>query len=165
MATSSAPPPTTAARVPAAGSQQFGTAMNGTQRRVPSRPPNLPVVGDEPPADDQVEDDQADAPPVQQPVFTFPSPQGAQPGVATPTFAPMPANAPPGAVAPVITLQPGPNGPTIYNFVPTEPTTPPTTAPGTPLRMFGPPVTAPAPGMIQQPVQGTTPTTRPPGGR
>jgi hypothetical protein len=164
MPTSSAPAATNAAR---AGQQpaSFGNAMNGTQRRVPPRPPNLPPsVGDEP-ADDQVvmEDDQADTG-VEPPVFTFPAPNGAQPG--NPVFVPMPNNTQPGA-APVITLQPGANGPAIYNFVPADGTQvpPPQNTPTT----FGV-IGAPTPGMIQvptTPVQptspGARPVTRPPG--
>jgi hypothetical protein len=93
-----------------------------------------------------MEDDQADTgmPP---PVFTFPSPGGAQPG-GGPVFTPVQGNTPP-----VISLQPGANGPTIYNFVPGE--------------EQPQPQTAPTPGMIQMPTQptNTRPVTppRPPG--
>ncbi|HEX2214146.1 MAG TPA: hypothetical protein VHH12_12015 [Mycobacterium sp.] len=169
MATSSAPAPSTASRVPA---PNFGPGMNGTQRRVPQRPPNLPPsLGDEPPMDDQQpdepQDDQADTGGAQ-PVFTFPSP-GA-PG-NNQVFVPMPNNTlggtEPGAVtAPVITLQPGANGPTIYNFVPGENGQPvPQPAPQTPS--FGI-IGSPQPGMIQvpqptQPGQVVRPPTRPPG--
>jgi hypothetical protein len=149
----------------------INTTMNGTQRRVgvPPRPPNLPPAvaeeADEP--DDQVDVDPADTV-TQQPVFTFPNPQGATgaPGNNPPVFVPMQPNTfgqPAGAAAtPVITLQPGPNGPTIYNFVPNTGTTP---APGTPTTPFGA-VGAPTPGMIQVPQPVTVPgqptQTRPP---
>jgi hypothetical protein len=173
MATSSAPaPPPASARGPAAA-QGFGNAMNGMQRRVPPRPPNMPPsVGDDPPLEDDqgqpVEDDQADTGAEEQPVFTFPAPGGVQPGANNPVFVPMPngqINGQPGTVtAPVITLQPGTNGPTIYNFVPNEgqpPTT--TTTPATGFGIIG----APTPGMIQvpQPTPNVPPGTRPPGTR
>jgi hypothetical protein len=180
MATTSAPAPSANARggVPSAN---FGNPVNGTQRRVPPRPPNLPPsLGDDPPQDDQqptVEDDQVDADAAQQPVFTFPGQPGqpgqmgpaGQPGTNNPVFVPMPGNtingASPGTtVAPVITLQPGTNGPTIYNFVPNDGTTPP--PPPTTTPNFGV-VGSPTPGMIQvpqQPTPGQPPPTRPPGG-
>lgn len=168
MATSSAPAPTTAARAgsgaPFGNAPGFGNAVNGAQRRVPARPPNLPpAVGDDPPADDQdIEDDQADA--GEQPVFTFPSPGTVQPGMNAPVFMPMPNGQPGSTTAPVITLQPGTNGPTIYNFVPNDGqpvmATPPTS-------IFGA-VGSSAPGMIQappptQPTSQQRPPTRPPG--
>jgi hypothetical protein len=148
------------------------TMMNGTQRRVgvpPPRPPNLPpsVAEDADDADDQVDADPGDAAAQQQPVFTFPNPQGAPgaPGNNPPVFVPMQPNtfgAPGAGGTPVITLQPGPNGPTIYNFVPNQGTTP---APGTPTTPFGA-VGAPTPGMIQVPQPVTVPgqptQTRPP---
>lgn len=163
MATSSTPAPATNTR--AGGGAPFGNSgvpMNGAQRRMPPRPPNLPPsVGDDPPeADDQeVEDDQAGA--AEQPVFTFPSP-GSQPGMNAPVFTPMP-NGQPGTVAPVITLQPGTDGPTIYNFVPNEGQQVPTPS-STPT--FGT-IGSPTPGMIQapptQPTSQQRPPTRPPG--
>jgi hypothetical protein len=175
MATSSAP---SQAANPRAPGPNAGNQANGFERRVPPRPPNLPPsVGDEPAeADDQemVEDDQADSGVAQQPVFTFPAPNNGAPGTSQPVFVPTPnANGQsPGMVtAPVITLQPGTNGPTIYNFVPNENgagTT--TTSPSTPTRGFGV-IGAPTPGMIQapppdqqQPVQTTPRPPRPPGG-
>ena len=166
MATSSVVPPQ-----PAAGrnapAPNFGAAMNGTQRRAP-RPPNLPPgVGDEPAQDDQgIQDDQADTGVAEQPVFTFPTPQ--QGGTNNPVFVPMPSggfgNAAPGT-APVITLQPGANGPTIYNFIPTEQQGAPTRSqPTTGFGVIG----SPQPGMIQVPQTQPTPSqppppTRPPG--
>ena len=162
MATSSAPatpPPTNARSGQAPG---FGNRMNGTQR-VPPRPPNLPPsLGDEPADtdDQQVEDDQADTGAGEHPVFTFPAPN---PGGNTPVFMPMPNNGQPGT-APVITLQPGPNGPAIYNFVPAEGQQgQPATSPTPTFGVIG----SPTPGMIQVPQQQTptSPTrpTRPPG--
>lgn len=121
--------------------------------------------------DDQqpIEDDQADTGVEEQPVFTFPAPGAVQPGNNNPVFVPMPnnqINGQPGSVtAPVITLQPGANGPTIYNFVPTEGQ--PAPPPATPQTGFGV-IGAPTPGMIQVPQPTVTPTrppnTRPPGG-
>jgi hypothetical protein len=167
MATSSVVPAQAAAgrNAPA---QNFGAAMNGTQRRVPPRPPNLPPgVGDDPAQDDQgPADDPADTGASEQPVFTFPTPQ--QGGANNPVFVPMPSggfgSAAPGT-APVITLQPGANGPTIYNFVPTEQQSAP--LPGQAPPAFGV-VGSPQPGMIQvpqtqAPASSTQPQTRPPG--
>ena len=166
MATSSVVPPQPAANRNAPG-PNFGAAINGSQRRVPPRPPNLPPagMGDDPAQDDQgIEDDQADTGVAQQPVFTFPSPQAAPQG-NNPVFVPMQnggfGTAAPGT-APVITLQPGANGPTIYNFVPSEQQgTPPAT---TPTQGFGV-IGSPQPGMIQAPVSPSqqTPPVRPPG--
>jgi hypothetical protein len=164
MATSSVAPPQPAnARN---GSANFNRNMPGAQRRVPPRPPNLPPsFADEPAEDDQqvvMEDDQVDA--AEQPVFTFPQPGNVQPGQNGPVFVPMPNGAngqAPGTVtAPVITLQPGTNGPTIYNFVPGET---PTGAPNqTPTGGFGV-IGAPTPGLIQTPPPPQTPpNTRPP---
>ena len=90
------------------------------------------------------------------------------PGSNPPVFVPVPNGQPnfgaPGTVAaPVISLQPGQNGPTIYNFVPnTEQGTPSPTTPG--FQVIG----SPTPGMIQVPQQPTPgqptqPPTRPPG--
>lgn len=169
MATSSVVPPQPAGR--SAAAPNFGGAMNGTQRRVPPRPPNMPPgVGDDPPQDDQgIEDDQSDHGVVEQPVFTFPAPgtAGAPFGQGNngqnPVFVPMPnggfGSADPGA-APVITLQPGANGPTIYNFVPADQQGVPTAPPGS----FGI-IGSPQPGMIMvpQPTQQPPPPTRPPG--
>jgi hypothetical protein len=161
MATSSAPAETVTnnprGRTP--------NTMAGTQRRVPPRPPNLPPVGaDDPPQDDQQPDDQTDNGASEPPVFTFPTPAGAQQG--NPVFVPMPNNGQPG-VAPVITLQPGTNGPAIYNFVPVEGAQPTQQPQTTPFGVVG----APAPGMIQVPQQAqpqpnvtpVRPVTRPPG--
>ena len=175
MATSSAPAP--AAASAQRGGVGNGNAMNGTQRRLPPRPPNLPpAVADEPPVEDDqqvaVEDDQADTGSGEPPVFTFPAPGSVQPGSNNPVFVPMPNgsfNGQQGTVtAPVITLQPGTNGPTIYNFVPNETT--PGQTPATPQNGFGV-IGAPTPGMIQVPTQTPSqsaptvrPTTRPPGG-
>lgn len=166
MATSSVVP-----SQPAASNQpgqNFG-AMDGTQRRVPPRPPNLPPgvgVGDEPVQDDQgMETDQSDTGMVEQPVFTFPAPGAAGspfgPGNENqnPVFVPMPqggfGNPAPGG-PPVITLQPGANGPTIYNFVPSDQQAPP----AQPTTGFGI-VGSPQPGIIMQPPP--TQPTRPPG--
>jgi len=169
MATSSAVAPQPAGR--SAAAPNFGGAMNGTQRRVPPRPPSMPPgVGDDPPQDDQgIEDDQSDQSVVEQPVFTFPapgtvgSPFGPGNNGQNPVFVPMPNGgfgSPEPGTAPVITLQPGPNGPTIYNFVPDQQGAPPTAPPGA----FGV-IDSPRPGMIMapQPTQQTPPPTRPPG--
>jgi hypothetical protein len=175
MATSSAPAPTAAAGRAGAGNANAGNAMNGMQRRVPGRPPSMPpAVADEPADDDQEPDevdDQAETGAMETPVFTFPSPgvQQANPQQQNPVFVPMPGGTfsgqPPGTVtAPVITLQPGANGPTTYNFVPTDPNQQ-QAPPATPQTGFGV-VGAPTPGMIQVPPQtgpGGRPT-RPPGG-
>lgn len=159
MATSSAPAPAPAnAR---GGNGNFG--INGGPRRVPPRPPNLPpAAGDEPPADidDQpVQDDQMDPP-----VFTFPAPPGSvTPGDNPPVFVPVPNGAAPGtpgAVSPVISLQPGPNGPTIYNFVPDPNGTAPQQAP--PAQGGFAVIGSPTPGVVQVP---QTPPPPPPGQR
>ena len=163
-----------AARGPAAGNGAFNQpgGMSGTQRRVmPPRPPGLPPspADDSDPSDNGEIEDQVDTS-ANQPVFTFPGPAGA-PGQNGPTFVPMQTgpNQPqmgvyqpgqPTPQSPVITLQPGANGPTIYNFVPTSPTTP------APTSGFGV-VGSPTPGMIQAPPPQQTPPpapgTRPPG--
>lgn len=165
LATSSATPSQgSAARgsVPANNLSAPGGPMNGTQRRVPSRPPNLAPST----ADDETEAEADASDTGAQPVFTFPGPSGSV-GGNNPVFVPMnnmgqlqPAQ--PGANVPVISLQPGPNGPTIYNFVPNTGTTPGMSAPGnSPFTVIG----SPTPGMIQPPPPpaGTTPPTRPPG--
>jgi hypothetical protein len=159
MATSSvvAPQPAAAGRnVPA---PSFGNALDGIQRRVAPRPPNLPPGVGDPPQDDQaIPDDQGDADPVEQPVFTFPPPQGA-PGTNNPVFVPAPNGAfgtPVPGTAPVITLQPGANGPAIYNFVPNEQQAPAAVPPTAPFGVIG----SPQPGMIQLP-QPPPPQTRP----
>jgi hypothetical protein len=140
-------------------------AMNGMQRFIPPRPPNLP-----PPAveDDDQDEQQADVADtgVAQPVFTFPAPGQATPaGANQPVFVPMQNGqfGTPQGTTPTITLQPGPNGPTIYNFVPNGQTAPAPT-PATPFGATG----SPRPGVIQLPPpttpgQPATPTTRPPG--
>jgi hypothetical protein len=149
----------TSTRPGAVGGGANAAAMNGTQRRLPNRPPGLPPS---PAADDDADDDTdtADQSEMvnQQPVFTFPGPGSQMPGANQPVFTPIqnqngqitgPMNSPSyqqNGQTPVITLQPGPNGPTIYNFVPTgnAPSIPGTST------TFG--VTgAPTPGMIQQP--------------
>jgi hypothetical protein len=161
MATSSVVPsqPAASRNTPA---PNFGAAMNGTRRVVP-RPPNLPPgVGDELTQDDQgIQDDQADTGVAEQPVFTFPTPQ--QGGANNPVFVPMPSGgfgAPAPGTAPVITLQPGQNGPTIYNFIPnTEQGAPAQSQPTTGFGVIG----SPQPGMIQvPPTQPTTSQTPPP---
>jgi hypothetical protein len=167
MATSSTPaPPSTPTR--GANTAGVGNGVNGAQRRVPPRPQNIPPpVADDATADDDQRDDndQADTGANEPPVFTFPAP-GAQPGM-NPVFTPVPAGTTqsPGNTQPVITLQPGTNGPTIYNFVPNQGQPAATPTPNNPFGVIG----APQPGMIQmpapQPGQPTrTPTTRPPGG-
>jgi hypothetical protein len=174
MATSSAPAAPTNANTRAGATQPPGYGNMPGRQRVPPRPPNLPAAGgEEPPvADDQVEDDQADTG-MEQPVFTFPSPGqqpgvNGQPGMGAPVFMPVPNN---GQPAPVITLQPGNNGPTVYTFPQpdgqpgNQPVTPPSPT-GTPTYGVG----SPQPGMIQMPPPTTRPptarppTTRPPGG-
>ena len=180
-----------------------GGAMNGTQRRLPPRPPNLPPAPGDDPADtdNEAPGDQAESG-TAQPVFTFPAPGQMPPGNGAPVFVPMqngafgppagaaapglnqpggfqpaggyqpggyqPSGVPPGTAPPVITLQPGPNGPTIYNFVPNgQPGAPAVAPPTTGFGVIG----SPTPGMIQVPPavpwQPTppgqpTPTTRPP---
>lgn len=163
------------ARTSAATTRQLPGVVNGTQRRVPFRPPNLPPSpADDDDDDDEAEDDdqvdQADIG-VPQPVFSFPGPTaGAAPGMNTPVFTPIqngsfaPGNyqTTPPSQNPVITLQPGANGPTIYNFVPNTNTTP---SPGAPPSNFGV-VGSPTPGMVQTPPPTPpqpTPPTRPPG--
>jgi hypothetical protein len=149
LATSSAPTSAPNARTTNA------PAVNGPMapgRRLPPRPPNMqpaPVDADEP-QEPVVEEDQSDTGVQQQaPVFTFPSPN--QPG-GNQMFVPMPssgATARPGTVAaPVITLQPNPNGqPTVYTFVPNPDSAPESAVQTTPFGAVG---TA-TPGMIQQP--------------
>jgi len=164
LATSSvAPPPAVAGRTtPTANMGTPDRRMNGTERRVPPRPPNLPPSNALDTDDDEAEaaDDEANSG-ASQPVFTFPAPPGSvTPGANNPVFVPMNnagAFQPGQQGTPVITLQPGPNGPTIYNFVPNTTTTPGPTGFGV--------VGSPTPGMIQPaPVQPTPPTgTRPPG--
>jgi hypothetical protein len=174
MATSSAPAPAPTARAGAQGGN-FGNPMNGVQRRVPPRPPVMPPAGDEPPMEDDqgnpvVMEEQPAIEDDQQPVFSFPAPNGA-PG-NNPVFVPMPNNqfggqAPGAVTAPVITLQPGTNGPTIYNFVPTEGgAQTPTQVPTGGFGVIG----SPTPGMIQLPPPQSpgdprvVPGQRPPGG-
>jgi hypothetical protein len=172
MATSSAPAPAPTAARGAAPRAGFGNQMNGVQRRVPPRPPSLPPVGgDDPPMEDDqgnIVEQQPEPASNEPPVFTFPSPNSPAQGGNT-VFVPMPGSqgeVSPGAVtAPVITLQPGTNGPTIYNFVPTDGTGAP--AQPAPAGAFGV-IGAPTPGMIQVPAPPPTPATRvpprPPGG-
>ena len=118
------------------------------------------------PDDTATTDDQADTGLVQQPVFTFPAPPTAVPG--TQVFVPVNGGVAvsPGSAgaAPVITLQPNPNGqPAIYNFVPNPDGSVPAPAPPPGVGTFGV-VGSPQPGMIQQPVttQPAQPQ-RPPG--
>ena len=165
LATSSAPAQAASGARP--GQANGPTATNGTQRRVPPRPPNLPSPGenDENSAREAEEQEQANLQNNNNaPVFSFP---GAQNGQNPPVFVPVNQGnagifggaAQPGmTAAPVITLQPNANGqPTMYNIVPNGqvPAGPQTT----PSAGFGV-VGAPAPGMIQQP---QPPPTRPPG--
>src|SRR5688500_15932289 len=85
-----------------------GSQMNGTQRRVPMRPPTLaPSPADEAPEDEE-EPDQADTGSTQQPVFTFPAPPGSvTPGAPNPVFVPMTGTGQPAQGGmPVISLQP-----------------------------------------------------------
>lgn len=164
MATSTSPPQ--AANANGRPGVNTATQVNGMQRRPlpPPRPPNLPpspsddvVIDDDP----QVENDE----PGQQPVFTFPSPQNGAPGVGQPVFVPMQngqfgQQGVGGTPTPTITLQPGPNGPTIWNLAPNG-----AAAPAGPTTPFGA-VGAPTPGMIQTPVAAPgqpTPANRPPG--
>jgi hypothetical protein len=165
MATSSAPAPVQAAgRAQRGPGANFGNGVNGIQRGVPPRPPNVPpTIGDDPPEDEVqqiAEDDQADHGGNETPVFTFPAPGSGSPGSNNPVFVPMPngtlnGQSPGSVTAPVITLQPGANGPTIYNFVPTPDGQGQPPAQMTPFGVVG----APTPGMIQAP----QPTTGPPG--
>lgn len=146
------------------GQQQPGS-MAGTQRRTTPRPPNLPQAVEEVVEDDRDTEQEQVANP-NQPVFTFPAPQGTNPGAAfgggtpgantTTVFgSPQPGT----AQAPVINLQPGANGqPTIYNFVPNGAVAPPQTTPSTGFGVIG----SPTPGMIQQP---PAPPPPPPGQR
>lgn len=138
-----------------------GAQMNGAQRRLPPRPPNMPspaVDADEEPEQEEDAPDTGAA----QPVFTFPAPPGTPGANNNQVFVPMNnsgAFQPAGANTPVITLQPGPNGPTIYNFVPNTDGTR-TTTPPTGFTVIG----SPTPGMIQQPPTPVPPPppTRPP---
>jgi hypothetical protein len=171
MATSANATQASANTRPGAPGAANANQLNGTQRRVPPpRPGNLPPSPADD-TDDNAQTDTADTGVAQQPVFTFPAPQGAAPapGVNQPVFVPMQngqfgATAPGGS--PTITLQPGPNGPTIYNFVPNAPNTPPPTA--TPFGVIGSPtpgmiqMPAPVPGQPGQPVPAPG-TTKPPG--
>lgn len=154
LATSTAPPPPAANARPGQGGSPADAV--GTQRRVPPRPPNMPVPSDvDTDADREAEDQNANAN-ANPPVFTFP----AQPGAANPNnpvFVPMTSgNSPvfgstqPGSVSPpVITLQPNANGqPTIYNFVPNADGSMPAQA--APATGFGA-ITSPTPAMIPQP--------------
>jgi hypothetical protein len=153
-------------------------SMVGSERRVPPRPANVPggnvpgVQADPVEVDDQEPDDQADA--ATQPVFTFPAPPGSQPG--NPVFVPVNPNnggafarpGQPGMVtttppttAPMITLQPNPNGqPTIFNFVPSNEGQQQPPPPGqNGFTVIG----SPTPGMIQQPAPTPGQPVRPPG--
>lgn len=160
MATSSTPPPPPPSRTGA------GVRLpDGTERRVPPRPPDFPSMGDPPDDRPVIFDDQGN--PVDPadtgapPVFAFPNPPDVPPSAPNqPVFVPVP-NADPsfGQGVPVLSLQPGQNGPTIYNFVPdmTRPApgtvpAPPGTPPTAGFTIMG----APSPGMIQapQPVPG-----------
>lgn len=169
LATSSAPSQANGARPGQSGAQ---AAMSGTQRRVPPRPPNLPPSpgeNDDNSAREAEEQEQANLQNNNNPpVFSFPGPQNGQ--NANPVFVPVNQGnagifggaAQPGTSAPVITLQPNPNGqPTIYNFVPNGqmPGGPQTT----PSAGFGV-VGSPTPGMVQQPQPPPPqPQQRPPG--
>jgi hypothetical protein len=166
LATSTAPVQASGSRP---GQSSVQSAMSGTQRRVPPRPPNLPPTPGDDDNDAREAEEQENANLQNQnnpPVFSFPGAQNGQNGAA-PVFVPVNQGnagifggaAQPGMTsAPVITLQPNANGqPTIYNFVPNGQGVPQTT----PSAGFGV-VGAPAPGMIQQP-QPPPPTPRPPG--
>ena len=160
LASSTPVPQSASAARPAS---QPPNSMAGTQRRVPRPPNNIPQTAEEVAEDADPEQEQAGANP-NQPVFTFPAPQG---GNAVP-FGPGNPNANPANVfgnqpgtvqPPVISLQPGANGqPNIYNFVPNGGVAPPQTAPS-PTVGFGV-VGSPRPGMIQPP-----PTPQPPPGQ
>jgi hypothetical protein len=138
-------------------------SMAGTQRRVPRPPNNVTQTAEEVAENDDADQEQAVANP-NQPVFTFPAPQGGNavpfgPGNPNANPATMFGNQPGTVQAPVISLQPGANGqPNIYNFVPNGGVAPPQTAPS-PTVGFGV-VGSPRPGMIQQP---PTPQPPPPG--
>jgi hypothetical protein len=156
----STPPASTAAARPTTTPGVNGP-LTAPGRRLPPRPPGMqpqPVETEEP-QEQAADDDPADtgAPP-QAPVFTFPSPnqQGNQ------MFVPVQGGGPtarPGTVAaPVITLQPNPNGqPTVYTFVPNQDSTP---APAVQTTPFGAVGTA-TPGVIQ-PVPAPGQPQRPP---
>lgn len=180
LATSSSAPATAgnaAARPGATPPPQMGNA-----RRLPPprpagmAPPPQPVQADEDEAEDEEMEDDSDTG-VDEPVFSFPSPQA---GFGQPATGNAPVFVPgqPNPNGPVITLQQGPNGqPTVYTFNPTAvgpdgAPIPPTLqiqeqqqqqnqapAPGG----FGV-IGAPTPGMIQLPPPGTPgQPTRPPG--
>ena len=178
LATSSVAPAAASNDRPAApGTSPAGAGTADTARRFPPRPPNLPPSPEV--ADEQV-DAQVDAADtgVAQPVFTFPT----QPGAVAPAQGTAVAPAPSNSVfvpvnpnngtfvpAPAMTLQPGQNGPTIYNFVPNTNGAPqPTPQPVGPNPGFSV-IGSPTPGMIQVPPAPPpaptpqTPTTRPPG--
>lgn len=141
----------------AANAGRPGVQQAGAGRRVPPRPPDLPPsMGDDPP-EYPIEDDQTDtgAPPV----FAFPN----QPNAPNmPVFMPMQGNPPGVGTGPVITLEPGQNGPAIYNFVPANPG-----GEQAPQNQGFTIIGSPTPGMIQVPQPAVpptpSPTQRPPG--
>jgi hypothetical protein len=139
---------------------------------VPPRPPNLPQpTDDDNEAKESEEQEAANQMPQNPPVFSFPGAGGAQ---NAPVFVPVNqgnaglfgaapqsgtgvgASQPGMVTAPVITMQPNPNGqPTIFNFVPN--------GQGVPQPMPATPGFSPGsatPGVIQPP---PPPPTRPPG--
>ena len=142
-------------------------ATAGIQRRIPPRPPNNPQPVEEADTDERDTDQEQPAGNPNQPVFTFPAPQGnpgttpfgGQAGATTVFGSPQPGM----VQAPVITLQPNANGqPTIYNFVPNPATAPGQTTPSVGFGVIG----SPTPGMVQQPVPPQPPpgqNPRPPG--
>jgi hypothetical protein len=162
LATSAPMPAQAASARPA---NQPPNSMAGTQRRVP-RPPSVPQPVEEVVEDDNNADQEQTAANPNQPVFTFPAPQGGNavtfgPGNPNGNTTTVFGSPQPGTVAaPVISLQPGANGqPQIYNFVPNGGTAPAQMAPA-PTAGFGGAVGSPRPGMIQQP-----PTPPPPPGQ
>ena len=140
MATTSAPPPTAARTAPTPN-----PALAGTQRFVPPRPP-------QPRADqDQDAPEEPDDNPPNPPVFAFPQPGQAQPGMFT--GAPPQLNGQPVS----ITVNPQTGAPQTITINPSQPATTPTGATG-----------ASTPGVIIQPAAPAQPTQpgsmiRPPG--
>jgi hypothetical protein len=159
LATSTPPAATASARPTPAMNGQGGMAPG---RRLPPRPPNMQPGATEPedPPEQVVEEDQSDTGVQQQaPVFTFPSPNQ-QPG--NQMFVPInggPTARPGTVAAPVITLQPNPNGqPTVYTFVPNQESAPAPAVQTTPFGAIG----SATPGVIQQPTPAPGQPQRPP---
>jgi hypothetical protein len=140
----------------------------GTERRVPPRPPGMPVPPDSNESEaPQEAADGSDTGVPAPPVFTFP-----QANVPPNQIFAQPQTVPgqPGSnvAPPAFTLQPSPNGaPAIYNFAPNN-GQPPVPANLNGFQVIG----SPTPGLVQQPAQpapapapGQPVPSRPPGGK